>query len=178
MSATNLVPGWLLDRFNTLYRQPYYEASSYYALINTMLTTIYPTTMRFLVKPLPRLPYSPLLQVRTSDNDDFLVCIRTSSLGADVPILIYVVKREDEVGVTSPQMQVERYMHWARQYQNQVAPWARIGVYGVFVMGPKSQVFSLSPDADFIDAGPNYDTTGNQLLSMLQDLRNKHGVQV
>ena len=143
--------------------------------------------MRFLVKPQARLQEPPAPGGRsssdsygqivgTSDKDgnpDFLVSTGTSALDADVPFLIYEIKRDDWDEVAS-YVQMERYMLWARQYQNQVSPWARIGVFAVLVMGEKSQVYDISPDAKFINTGPCKDTTGNHILDLLRDLRDAH----
>lgn len=174
MSATNLVPGWLLDRFNTLYRQPY-DASSYRDVINTMLTNFFPTTMRFLVKPLPLRSISAGHSSNTDGNFDFVVCIRTPTLDADVPFLLYVIKRDDEDEFSS-QMYMERYVQWARRYQSRVSPWSRIEVVAVLVMGARSQVYNLSPDANHISSSLSVDTTSNYILEVLQNIRNTHGL--
>jgi hypothetical protein len=184
----NLVPDWLLDRFDALYRQPHHEASSYYGPINMMLTTFFPSTMRFVVRTPARLrdplapgrsssdPYDQIIGTSDKDgNPDFLVCIRTSTYGADVPFLIYVVKRDhDDDEEVAFQLQMERYIQWARRYQIQVSPWARIDVIAVLVMGAKSQVYSLSPDADFINTSPYEDTTSNYIFEILRYLRDTY----
>lgn len=172
MSATNLVPGWLLDRFNTLYRQPY-DISSYRDVINTMLTALFPTTKRFIVKPLPIRELSQGRSTNTDGNLDFLVCIRTPTLHADVPFLIYAMKRDNEDEAVS-QMYMERYIQWARRYQGRVSPWTRIEVVGVMVMGARSQVYNLAPDADFISSSRNVDTASNQIFEILRDLHDFH----
>ena len=41
----------------------------------------------------------------------------------------------------------------------QVSPWPRLEVVAVLVMGAKSQVYNLSPDAKFVGTGPCEDTT-------------------
>ena len=171
MSATNLVPGWVADRFNTLYRQPY-DASSYRDVINAMLTSLFPTTKRFIVKTQPLRSIS-MGHSNADGNFDFVVCIRTPTLDADVPFLLYVVKRDDEDEASS-QVYMERYVHWARRYQSRVSPWARIGVMAVLVMGARSQVYNLSPDADFVSPSHNVDTTSNYIFEILRSLYDAH----
>lgn len=152
-----------------------------------MLTTYFPSTMHFLVKPQARLRNPPAPGGRsssdsygqivgTSDKDgnpDFLVSTGTSTVDADVPFLIYEVKRNDRDEMVA-QLQMERYMQWARNYQIQVSPWARLAVDAVLVMGEKSQVYNLSSDSSFINTGPCVDTTSDYILNMLQDLRVTH----
>lgn len=192
MNAANVpvtIPNWLLGRFDSLYQKPPHYEASYYGPINMMLTTFFPSAKRFLVKPQARLRNPPAPGGRTSSdsygqivgtsdkdgNPDFLVSTGTSALDSDVPFLIYEIKRDDEDEFLSA-IQMERYMLWAREYQRQVSPWARIGVYAVLVIGTKSIVYDISPDSEFINTGAYRDTTGREMLNMLQDLRDRHGI--
>ncbi|KAF8587969.1 hypothetical protein K439DRAFT_1285173, partial [Ramaria rubella] len=109
-----------------------YEAS-WYGPLNMLLTTYFPASKGFNVKPQARLrqpsadprertsidSYGQTVGTYDDDsNPDFLVSIGTSSLHADTPLLIYEVKREgmDEGEAT---LQLDRYIEWAKQYQRQ-----------------------------------------------------------
>lgn len=178
------VPNWLLGRFDSLYLHPPHYEASYYGPINMLMTTFFPSARHFLVKPQARLRDPPTPGGRSSNdsygqtvgisdrdgNPDFLVCKGSSALDADVPFLIYEIKRHEDDDVASS-VQMERYMDWARRYQNQVAQGQRIGVYAVLVIGAKSVVYHLAPDAPFINSGPYQDTTGHQVFDTLHVLR-------
>ena len=46
-----------------------------------------------------------------------------------------------------------------------------MGTNAVLVIGTKSIVYDKSPDFEFINTGPYLDTTGHNILNMLQDIR-------
>ena len=186
MDAANVpvdIPNWLLNRFDALYLQPPHYEASYYGPINMLLTTFFTSQKGFLVKPQARLRDPPSPGGRTSSdsygqtvgtsdkdgNPDFLVSTATSMLHCDVPFLIYEIKRDDQDEILASR-QMDRYINWAREYQRHVSPWARVGVYAVLVLGSKSIVYDLSPNSNFINAEPYLDTTGPQILNMLNNL--------
>lgn len=183
-----VVPDWLLDRFDALYAMPPHYEASYYGPVNMLLTTFFPATMRFLVKPQARIREPPVPGGRTSNdsygqtvgtsdkdgNPDFLVSTGTAALDSDVPFLIYEVKPGEEDEIES-QVQMERYMQWARQYQRQVAAWAPAEVFAVLVLGARSQIYELHADAIFTSTEPRYGTTSETIQNLLQTLRTSRG---
>jgi hypothetical protein len=100
---------WLLHQFNAIYKEPPHYESSYYGLINMLLTTYFSAAGGYLVKPQARLRQPPLPGARTSTdfnnqivsthsnngNPDFLVSKGSPTLNTDIPLLIYEVKQHD-----------------------------------------------------------------------------------
>jgi hypothetical protein len=75
---------------------------------------------------------------------------------------------EDEI---ESQVQMERYMQWARQYQRQVAAWAPAEIFAVLVLGAQSQIYELHADGIFTSTEPRYGTTSETIQNLLQALR-------
>jgi len=128
------IPGWLLERFNANFEEdPHYEAS-YYGPINMLLTSYFPATNNFIVKPQARLQMlAPpgvqgsrdsygrnVIALAVDHQPDFVVCKVLEKRGqvpaVDVPLLILEAKRGVRPSGSS-EAQIERYMDWARGYQ-------------------------------------------------------------
>jgi hypothetical protein len=180
-----VVPNWLEGRFASLSGQsPHYEAS-YYGPINMLLTTYFPAADGFNVKPQPRLRSLVANQgqrisidsyggsVGTSSDDpipDFLVSIGSSKLGKDVPILIYEVKRSDEEE-TEAGIQMDRYIHWAGNYQSTLV--GAITIIAVLVLGKESIICELDADArqvNFLDRAPTCGLDAQRVLQRVRDI--------
>jgi hypothetical protein len=179
------LPNWLLRRFNAVYHEPPHYESSYYGPINMLLTTYFPAMDGYLVKPQARLRQPPSPGARTSidstgqtvgtrsddGNPDFLVSKGSPTLDADVPLLIYEVKRHD-VGDAEAAHQIDRYIEWGMQYLNHLgSPMGRMRA--VLVIGSKSKLFMLDwgPQSQAVHAEYDLDTTGDEILAILQNIR-------
>jgi len=179
------VPNWLLHRFKAVYHEPPHYESSYYGPINMLLTTYFPAVDGYLVKPQARLRQPPSPGARTSidstgqkvgtrsddGNPDFLVSKGSPTLDADVPLLIYEVKRHD-VGDAEAAHQIDRYIEWGMQYLSQLgSPMGRMRA--VLVIGSKSKLFMLEwgPQSQAVHGVHDLDTTGEEILAILQNIR-------
>jgi hypothetical protein len=180
-----VIPDWLQGRFDSLSVQsPHYEAS-YYGPINMLLTTYFPATDGFNVKPQPRLRTLVASQgqrvsidsyggsVGTASDDpipDFLVSIGSSKLGKDIPILIYEVKRSDEEEAEAG-IQMDRYIHWARNYQKNLV--GAVTIVAVLVLGNESITCELDADArqvTFLGRAPTSGLDAQHVLQCVRDI--------
>jgi hypothetical protein len=183
-----VIPSWLLDRFKALYLNPPHYEASYYGPANMLLTTYFPASLQFLVKPQARLREPPQPAERHSfdsygqpvgtsnkdGNPDFLVSRGTSALDGDIPFLIYELKRDD-VSEGEAMAQMERYIHWARRYQLQLVSPSELHIYALLVFGEQTQIFGMDPDATFTHTGPRVGTTDDTILTLFHSLRSSHG---
>ena len=178
-------PEWLLGRFEALYKDPPHYEASYYGPINGLLTVHFPVADGFLVTPQARLRQPPKGEGRTSidsvgqvvgtfDDDgspDFVVSYGSAELHQDVPLLIYEVKNED-TSFESTAAQMDRYIAWGKEYQGQ-AQGAEREIWGVLVIGSKSNIFYLDPKSlkqvKYSEFGLN--TMGTHIMELLQTVR-------
>jgi hypothetical protein len=194
MSATPqippaVIPLWLLARLHALFGDPPHYEASFYGPTNMFLTTFFPASLQFIVKPQARLRDPPEpgerpsfdsygQQVGTSDKDgnpDFLVSKGMSKLQGDVPFLIYENKRDGEAGVNA-QIQIDRYMQWAREYQRQAqSSITGLQIYALLVSGADTQIYLLDPDTTYIHASPLTGTVDSAVQALLENLRQTHG---
>ena len=183
-----VIPSWLLDRFTALYLNPPHYEASYYGPANMLLTSYFPATLQFLVKPQARLREPPQPAERHSvdsygqpvgtsnkdGNPDFLVSKGTSALDGDIPFLIYELKRGEE-SEGEAMLQMERYIRWARRYQMQLSSPSELRIYALLVLGGQTQIYNMDPDATFIHTGPRVGTTDDLILGLFHSLRSTHG---
>ncbi|KAH7904206.1 hypothetical protein BJ138DRAFT_984546, partial [Hygrophoropsis aurantiaca] len=103
--------------------------NSWYGPVNMMLTTYFPASQHFMVKPQARLRQPPAPGARTSTDSyrqtvgtsntdkvpDFLACIGGREPDGDIPFLILEVKKEDAPPGAS-NAQIMDYTEWVRHY--------------------------------------------------------------
>lgn len=128
------LPGWLQTRLSEVFRNPIHYEASHYGPINALLSTYFPPDRNFLVKPQARLRREddPSVATRQSTdsygqavgthNDDrlpdFLVCLGSALLHADIPLLLFEVKLQHITEAECAE-QLDGYSLWARQYLQQ-----------------------------------------------------------
>jgi hypothetical protein len=177
-----ILPTWLHQRFQAMYDNPPHYEASYYGPITMLLTTYFPAHHEFLVKPQPRLRRSPSVansttsldsygQTVSTHNDDdipdFLVCLGSTLVDADVPFLLCEVKREANIAQDSPH-QLDRYIGWMRLAQLSVA---NIQVHVIVIHGSITELYSMDQSGFIVYS--LYETTGTEFLGILQNIHDR-----
>lgn len=159
------VPAWLSARLYNLAHQRVHYESSFGGAHNGFLNCYFPVSHGYMVKPIPRLrtPVDPTVafsgrnsvdsygaEVQTSPRDDipdFLVCKATASLHADIPFLIWELKR-DSRAASSTSTQMARYEEWLFYHQRREVNSTGLGSTTWVAVVEKGDVTMLTYDVD------------------------------